>query len=166
MAAADEKIRIFGQVRGYDLKPITTIKVTVYNDIEELAHTFTGPDGRYSIQGPAGKVLTVRFDTHNSITNFDKWHPSVVANIEAKADISLDRFLMGVGFVDSETAAIDALAAYQFVLTWAHGHPDREYAESASRRLGMIKFTTRILVEVSHKLRERFLRLAQGHLEE
>jgi hypothetical protein len=154
-----ENIKIFGQVRGFDFKPIMTIKVTVYSDQEELNHVFTDAQGRYSIAGPAGQALTIRFDTHHSITNSREWHPSVVANIEANKDTSLDRFLMRVGFVESETAAVDALAAYQFAAMWG---AEREYAESAGARLGQIKFTTRTLVEISTKLRDHFSQLAKN----
>ena len=64
-AATVEKIKIFGQVRGFDFKPIMTIKVTIYNDQEELNHVFTDAQGRYSVAGPAGQALTIRFDTHH-----------------------------------------------------------------------------------------------------
>ena len=154
-------IQISGQVRGYDLSPIMTIKVTVYRDKGELDHVFTGPDGRYTIAVSAGEAISIRFDTHTTITNSREWHPSVVANIEAKSDVSLDRFLMRVGYVDSETAAVDALAAYQFAAMWTEWDPDREYAESARARLSEIKYTTRILVEISDKLRDHFAALAK-----
>jgi hypothetical protein len=158
-AATVEKIKIFGQVRGFDFKPIMTIKVTIYNDQEELNHVFTDAQGRYSVAGLAGQALTIRFDTHHSITNSREWHPSVVANMEANKDTSLDRFLMRVGFVESQTAAVDALAAYQFAAMWG---ADRDYAESASARLGQIKFTSRTLVEISTKLRDHFSELAKN----
>jgi len=49
---AGPEIRISGQVRSYDSKPIMSIKVTLYSEKEELAHVFTGPDGRYEIRRP------------------------------------------------------------------------------------------------------------------
>ena len=156
-----EQISMSGQVRGYDLKPIIRIKVTAYRDKQELAHAFTDAEGRYAIEVQAGKLMTIRFDTHPTLTNVNEWHPSVVANIEAKKDMSLDRFLMRAGFVDSETAAVDALTGYQFAAMWANEPPDRAYAASASSRLGQIKFKSSILMEICDKLRDYFSQLAR-----
>jgi hypothetical protein len=64
----------------------------------------------------------------------------VLANVDAKQDIVLDRFLLRVGAGESDTAAIDALAAYQFTAVWSNPMEwSREYAEHAVARLGMLK---------------------------
>src|SRR5436305_6101181 len=74
-----EDISIFGQVRGYDATPIAMIQVTVYRDSfesRELAHEYTDQEGKYRISVPPGTPITVRFDTHYSLTNAQEWHPS------------------------------------------------------------------------------------------
>ena len=115
-----EVISISGQVRGFNEAPIHMIRVTVYRDYE-VTHEYTNEEGRYSISLPPDSPVTVRFDTHYSLTNARKWHPSVVANIEAKEDITLNRFLLEVGHYGPDTVVVDALAAYQFSAVWNAG---------------------------------------------
>jgi hypothetical protein len=149
-----EEITISGQVRGYDRAPIHMIQVTVYRDMQQVDRVYTNEEGQYRIAVPAGDPITVRFDVHWSLTNAREWHPSVVANIDAKQDISLDRFLMRAGAGGSETAAVDALAAYQFCIMWTETDPNPEYAQHALARLSMLKLVTRVLVDNAMQLRE------------
>jgi hypothetical protein len=82
----------------------------------------------------------------------------VVANIEATKDIALDRFPMRVGMGDSETAAIDALTAYQyqFCATWTARDLNRAYAEYAAFRVSQMKLITEVLSDVQRELEEHF----------
>jgi len=162
MSAGAENIAISGQVHGYDRTPIPMIQVTVYRGTQSLDRVYTDDDGRYEVSVPAGEPITVRFDAHWSLTNARDWHPSVVANLDAKTDIVLDRFLMRVGMVDSETAAIDALTAYQFCAMWAARDSERAYAEYAALRVSQMKFTTEVLRDIQRKLEEHFRQQAQA----
>jgi hypothetical protein len=157
-AALATDISISGQVRAYDQSPIQTIQVTVYRREKMLDRVYTDQDGRYQVTVPGGDPISVRFDTHTTITNAKEWHPSVIANLDARKNISLDRFLMRVGYVDSEEAAVDALAAYQFCAMWTdrERERDRVYAEYAAARLAMIKFKSEVLRDVQRTLEEHF----------
>ncbi|MGW8959985.1 hypothetical protein [Paenibacillus sp. NPDC055715] len=108
-----KEISIYGQVHGYERTPIHMIKVCVYQDEHnEVSKTYTNEEGKYQLSVPSGTRITVRFDTHVGEETFArKWHPSVVANIEAKEDLELNRFLMLVGTTNGLTAEIDALTA-------------------------------------------------------
>jgi hypothetical protein len=156
-----EDISISGQVRGYNGTPIYMIRVTVYRDYE-VAHEYTSEDGKYRISVPQGAPITVRFDTHYSLTNAREWHPSVVADVNAKQDILLDWFLLQVGMGESDAAAIDALAAYQFSAVWNAQDSNREYAEHAAARLGMLKVPS-VLGSIYDKMRDHFTEQAQPH---
>src|ERR671939_1992323 len=92
-----EDISIYGQVRSHEGAPIFMIKISVYRDTDLIAHGYTDNDGRYSITVPAGGPITVRFDTHPTVTNSRDWHPSVVASLEAGGDVMLDCLLVKVG---------------------------------------------------------------------
>jgi hypothetical protein len=154
-----ENITISGQLRSYDLRPIFMIKVTVYRDRLNLAHVFTNEGGDYTISVPTGEPITIRFDTHYSITNAGDWHPSVVANVDATHDIVLDRFLFRVGTDEAgQTGFVDALTAYQFCAMWTADGLEPEYAESAVRRLGPFKLTTGVLQDIRQVLQEHFVR--------
>jgi hypothetical protein len=154
-----EDISIFGQVRGYDETPIHMIRVTVYRDYE-LNHEYTNEEGKYSISVPPGAPITVRFDTHYSLTNAQKWHPSVVANLDAKQDVILNRFLLEVGQYGPDMVVIDALAAYQFSAVWNAADSNPEYAKHAAARLGMMKVPS-VLGSVYTKIRDHFTEQAQ-----
>jgi hypothetical protein len=138
------------------------IAVDVYRDTRLMAHVYTDVEGKYAMSVPAGTPLTLRCDTHWSLTNAKTWHPSVVASIDAKQDIVLDRFLMRVGASDGEIASLDALTAYQFCAVWAATDPNREYADIAAFRVSQMKFSTDLLTEVQNKLEKFWLGLAQG----
>jgi hypothetical protein len=156
-----EDISISGQVRGYNRTPIHMIKVTVYRDQQYVAHVYTNEEGKYEVSTSTGEPISIRFDTHWSLTNARDWHPSVVANVDATKDIVLDRILMRVGAVESETGAIDALTAYQFCAMWTAGDSEPQYAEYAAFRVSQIKFTIEVLLDVQNKLQEHFRKQAQ-----
>jgi len=138
------------------------IKVSVYRDTRLVDYGYTNEAGKYEVSVPTGAPITVCFDTHWSLNNARDWHPSVVANMEATKDIVLDRFLMRVGMGDSETAAMDALAAYQFCATWTAREPNRAYAEYAALRVSQMKFVTEVLGDVQRTLEKHFRRQAQA----
>jgi hypothetical protein len=104
--------------------------------VQNVAHVFTNEEGKYTISVPMGEPITVRFDTHHSMTNAGDWHPSVVANVDA----------------------MHALAAYQFCAMWTTEGLEPEYAESAVRRLGPFKLTTRVLQDIRQVLQEHFVK--------
>jgi hypothetical protein len=162
MSSRAETIAISGLVRGYDRTPIHMIEVTVYRDLRVVACVYTNEEGRYEVSVTMGEAISVRFDTHWSLTNAREWHPSVVANLEATKDIVLDRFLMRVGMGASETAAIDALTAYQFCAMWTAGDPTPVYAEYTALRVSQMKFITQVLRDVQQTLEEHFRKRAQS----
>ena len=135
------------------------IRVTVYRDFE-LKHEYTNEEGKYSISVPPGAPITMRFDTHYSLTNARTWHPSVVANVDTEQDVMLNRFLLEVGQYGPDMVVIDALAAYQFSAVWNAAHPNREYAEHAAARLGMMKVPS-VLSSVYTMIRDHFTEQAQ-----
>jgi hypothetical protein len=112
-----ENITISGQLRSYDQTPIYMIKVTVYRDRHFIHHGYTNEEGRYEVSVPMGEPISVRFDTHHSLTNARDWHPSVVANVDATHDIVLNRFLFRVGTDEGgQTGFVDALTADRLLL--------------------------------------------------
>ena len=160
-----ENVSINGEVRAYDGTPINMIRVTAYRDSDpasELAREYTDGGGKYTISVPSGIPVTLRFDTHYSLTNAREWHPSVVANVDGNQDVVVNRFLLKVGRDGPYMATIDALAAYHFCAMWNGADPNREYAEHAAARLGMIKFTSSDLQEICGRLAELFRRQAQA----
>ncbi len=159
--ALAEEVSLSGRVVAYDRTPIPMIKVTVYRDRQFVARVYTDEEGKYQVSVPGGEPITVSFDTHWSLTNARTWHPSVVANVDAKRDIVLDRFLMRVGTGASETAAVDALAAYQFSALWTAQDPERGYAEHAAFRVSQMKLVTEVLRDVQRQLEEFFRKQAQ-----
>jgi hypothetical protein len=161
-SAFAEDISISGVVRTNRDVPIHMIKVTIYRDDRELLHAFTGEDGKYKVAVPKGKPVTVRFDTHWSLTNARDWHPSVVANVEATKDQSVDRILLRVGHGDDFTTFIDALSGYEFGAFWEEADPSKGYAESAVERLGMLKLRPNILIEAQRKLQDHFRERTRG----
>jgi len=158
-----ENITISGQLRSCDQTPIFMIKVTVYRDQQFVRHGYTNEEGRYEVSVPMGEPITVRFDTHYSLTNARDWHPSVVANVDATHDIVLNRFLFRVGTDEGgQTGFVDALTAYQFCAMWTAGGSEPEYAESALNRLGPFKLTTRVLEDIRQVLIEHFSKQKQA----
>jgi|GEM_PF-2878000 len=165
-----EKISIHGKVQGYDQKPIFMIQVSAWveenNSLREVDRTYTNEDGMYELSVLPGTPISVRFDTHWSITNATEWHPAVVPNIEARQDIVLNRYLMHVGTTSGVTAEIDALTAYQFCAMWTARQADREsarkYAESVVSRLSQMKVPMSEFGEFQNKLIEFFLRQAES----
>jgi hypothetical protein len=160
-----EDVSISGQVRAYNGTPIEMIRVTAYRDSDpasELERKYTDGGGKYTIVVPPGDPITLRFDTHYSLTNAREWHPSVVANVDGNQNVAVNRFLLKVGHDGPYTSTIDALAAYHFCATWNAADPNRQYAEHAAARLGMIKFTSADLQEICSKLAELFRKQAQA----
>lgn len=158
--AAD--VAIQGQVRSLDGTPIHMIKVSVYRDLQLVERDYTDAEGKYAISVPAGEPITVRFDTHPTLTNAREWHPSVVANLETENSISLDRLLLKVGTTRGETADLDALAAYQFAAMWTAARVDsgsHNYGKEAAARLSMMKFTNDALLEIQQALITYFEKL-------
>jgi hypothetical protein len=160
MSTLDQTMSISGVVRGYDGKAIEMIAVSIYRDTQLVAKEYTNGEGKYEVSVATGIPITVRFDTHWSLVNARHWHPSVVANIDARKDIVLDCVLMGVGMGVSETAAVDALTAYQFCAMWSVGDPNDAYAEHAAFRLSQMKLSTEILGDVQRLLEEHFRKQA------
>ncbi|CAM3594795.1 hypothetical protein GCM10009865_38490 [Aeromicrobium ponti] len=154
-----ETISISGQVQGFNRVPISNIKVSAYTDWEHLGHVFTDEDGKYKLSIPSNSAISVCFDTHPSLTNAKEWHPSVVANIDARQDIVLNRFLMRVGTSDGAMADLDVLAAYQFCAMWINRDTnlDKTYAEYTVFRISQMKQPLRELEEFRGKLQEYFL---------
>jgi hypothetical protein len=152
-------------VCAFDGSPVSMIRVTAYRDTSpasELTHEFTDANGNYRIAAPSGSPITLRFDTHYSLTNAREWHPSVVANTDASQDVLVNRFLLKVGTDVSYMAAIDALAAYQFCSVWNAANPNRQYSEHAAARLQMIKFTSAELQDTCRRLVDHFSEQAQS----
>ncbi|MEH7754762.1 hypothetical protein V7457_27225 [Bacillus toyonensis] len=163
-----ENISISGQVQGNDITgseriPIFNIKVSAYHDRKYVDHVFTDEQGKYQFYIPSGKPISVCFDTHWSLTNAREWHPSVVANIDVKENIVLNRFLMRVGESYGGVFDIDALTAYQFIAMWTERTEiDSTYAEYAAFRVSQLMLTLPELQEFQPKLMEFFLKKSQS----
>jgi hypothetical protein len=155
-AAFAEEVSISGIVRSIiDGKPINMIQVTIYryHEDRELTHVFTGEDGKYSVSFPDGKQpVIVRFDTHSTLTNANDWNPSVVVNVEATKNTTVDRSLLPVGAEVGYAPDIDALNGYEFAAFWEITEPDKPYAQLAARRLGFMKLGTNVLEETRNRL--------------
>jgi hypothetical protein len=150
------EISIRGEVRSYNGAPLSRIEVSVYRNAELITHGYTNDEGNYAISLSAGEPITVRFDTHWSLTNSREWHSSVVANLEAGSDILLNRSLVHVGGTEGETADIDALVAYQFAVMWIYAREvdsaSEQYATDAAFRLSQLKFTADVLITIQETL--------------
>ncbi|HEK9103638.1 hypothetical protein KFD70_25795 [Bacillus pfraonensis] len=154
-----EKISISGQVHDYDMQPIYNIKVSVYDNLQYIDHKYTDMDGKYHLSIPSGRPITVCFDTHWSLQNAKKWHPSVIANIDTKQDIVLNRFLMQTNDSTGRAADIDALSAYQFIVMWTETVKlDKIYAEYAAYRVSTLMIVRPELHEFQKKLEDFFLK--------
>jgi hypothetical protein len=174
------EISIRGKVQDYDQKPIYMIQVTAwvednYSDLREVGRTYTDEDGMYRLSPESGmhklsvlpgKPISIRFDTHWSLTNADEWHPAVIPNIDGEQDTVLNRFLMRVGTTRGSIAEIDALTAYQFCAMWATRQADRDlarkYAKTAVSRLSQMKVSLPEFNEFQQKLIEFFSKLAES----
>jgi hypothetical protein len=166
------EISIYGKVQDYDQKPIFMIQVSVWLLREnkysptEVNRAYTNEEGIYELSVMPGTPITVRFDTHWSLVNSMEWHPSVVANIDTKQDIVLNRSLMRVGTGEDDIATLDAFTAYQFCAMWTAKEKDREsartYARSAASRLSQMKMPMPEFGEFQQKLIEFFLKQAES----
>ena len=155
-------ITISGLVQSYEQRPIHIIQVTIYRNEREVKRVYTDEEGRYSASVPRGTSISVRFDVHSTLINASDWHPSVVSNINAEQDISLDRVLMAVGTGGDEFAVIDALAAYQFCAFWnsLSPSPNGAYAEYAASRVMSLKPRSELMQEIQRDLAAHFNRQA------
>lgn len=159
-----ETISISGQVQGFNRVPIFNIKVSAYSDWEHLGHAFTDENGKYQLSIPSNSTISLCFDTNPSLTNAKEWHPSVVANLDARQDIEINRFLTRVGTSDGAMADIDVLSAYQFCAMWINRDTtlDKTYAEYTSFRISQMKQPLRELEDFRGKLQEYFLSKSQS----
>lgn len=146
---------MFGQVRAIsDRSPIFMIKVSVYrSDLTEMEHVFTDEEGRYSVAIAAGETITVRFDTHHSLTNAEDWQPSVVANVVTSDAEPLDRLLLPTGQDSGAVSSMDALNGY--VIAAAVGE-SAQYAATAVKRLMMLKQPSPVLQALQQRLLDHF----------
>ncbi|MEW9576765.1 hypothetical protein U9K47_15670 [Bacillus toyonensis] len=158
-----EKISISGQVHDYNMRPIYLIKVSVHDNLQYVNHTYTNEDGIYHLSIPSGRPITICFDTHWSLINAREWHPSVVANIDTKEDIILNRFLMHVSDSTGRAADTDALTAYQFIVMWTErSELDKNYAEIAAYRVSQLMIVRPELHEIQNKLEDFFLKKSRS----
>ncbi|MFC9387080.1 carboxypeptidase-like regulatory domain-containing protein [Streptomyces venezuelae] len=135
-------------------EPIHMIKVSVYRpDLTFIDRAYTDEDGAYSVDVPAGETVTVRFDTHYSLTNADEWQPSLVTNVVADDTVPLDRRLVPRGHFADTARGIDILAA--FLVASAVEEP--EYASHAAARLNQLKQNTLFLQHIQQALLEHFM---------
>ncbi|MCS6595210.1 hypothetical protein [Bacillus cereus] len=160
-----EKISISGWVHDYDMKPIYNIKVSAYDNLQYVDHQYTDMNGKYHLSITCGKPITVCFDTHWSLKNARQWHPSVVAIIDTKQDIILDRYLMHVSDSKGRAADIDALTAYQFIVMWTERFGiEKTYAEIAAYRVSQLMVVRpEVLPEFQEKLTDFFLKKSQSN---
>ncbi|MFF3941099.1 carboxypeptidase regulatory-like domain-containing protein [Streptomyces phaeofaciens] len=149
---------MYGHVRSVtDRQPVPLIEVSVHRDGIVVDHTHTDTEGRYDLAVPAGDLVTVRFDTHPTLTNAEDWHPSVVANVVASDKVALDRYLLATGHGATEASAVDALSGYLFAAgVWSEAERNAEYARAAASRLSSLKLTSRVLQELQLRVLEHF----------
>lgn len=146
---------MFGQVRAIsDNGSIFMIKVSVYgDDLTELDHVFTDEEGRYSVAIAAGETVTVRFDTHHSLTNAEDWQPSLVANVITSDETPLDRYLLPAGQDFGAASNMDALNGFALAAAVDEGE---EYAATAVRRLTRLKQPDPVLQGLQQRLLDHF----------
>ncbi|MEU9147092.1 carboxypeptidase regulatory-like domain-containing protein [Streptomyces sp. NPDC048349] len=130
------------------------IKVSVHReDLSEIDHVFTDEEGRYSVAVAEGETVTVRFDTHHSLTNARDWQPSVVANVITSDTTPLDRCLLPTGHDFGAAWNTDALNGYVMA---AAVNEVEEYAPTAAYRLSMLKQPTPVLASLQRRLLDHF----------
>ncbi|MFD7626563.1 carboxypeptidase regulatory-like domain-containing protein [Streptomyces sp. NPDC059851] len=130
------------------------IKVSVYrSDLSEVDHVFTDEEGRYVVAVGEGETVTVRFDTHHSLTNAEKWQPSVVVNAITSDSAPLDRCLLPTGQEFGAASSMDALDGYVVAAAVNEG---AEYAATAVRRLAMLKQPSPVLQGLQQRLLKHF----------
>ncbi|MFH8504821.1 carboxypeptidase regulatory-like domain-containing protein [Streptomyces flaveolus] len=146
---------MFGQVRAIsNNSPINMIKVSVYrSDLTEIEHIFTDEEGLYSVAIAAGEMVTVRFDTHHSLTNAEDWQPSVAVNVITSDSTPLDRLLLPTGQDFGAASNMDALNGYVIAAAVGEG---KEYATTAVRRLAMLKQPSLVLQGLQQRLLDHF----------
>ncbi|MFF8267707.1 carboxypeptidase regulatory-like domain-containing protein [Streptomyces sp. NPDC016562] len=130
------------------------IKVSVYDgDLKEIDHVFTDEEGRYSVAVAEGETVTVRFDTHHSLTNARDWQPSVVTKVTTSDGTPLDRSLLPTGSGLDAATSMDALNGYMIA---AAVREAEEYAPTAVHRIGMLKQMSLVLQSLQQRLLDHF----------
>ncbi|MFB6613678.1 carboxypeptidase regulatory-like domain-containing protein [Streptomyces sp. NPDC085524] len=130
------------------------IKVSVYrSDLTEIDHVFTDEAGLYSVPIAEAETVTVRFDTHHSLTNAEDWQPSVVANAITSDSASLDRLMLPTGQDFGAASNMDALNGYVIAAAVGEG---AEYAATAVTRLAMLKQPSLVLQGLQQRLLDHF----------
>ncbi|MCX5195671.1 carboxypeptidase regulatory-like domain-containing protein [Streptomyces sp. NBC_00249] len=133
------------------------IKVSVYrSDLTEIDHVFTDEEGRYVVAVAADETVTVRFDTHHSLTNAADWQPSLVANVVTSDSTALDRCLLPAGQDFGAASNMDALNGYVIAAAVGEGE---EYAATAVKRLSMLKQPSLVLQGLQNRLLAHFSEL-------
>ncbi|MFI9150431.1 carboxypeptidase regulatory-like domain-containing protein [Streptomyces sp. NPDC053367] len=145
---------MYGHVRSTTGdEPIFMIKISVYGPgLKLIDHVYTDEDGYYSVAVAAGETVTVRFDTHHSLTNADSWQPSLITDVVTDDTVPLDRRLVPVGQFADTARGVDILAA--FLLASAVEEP--EYAAHATTRLSQLKQNTLFLQHIQAELLRHF----------
>ncbi|MFE5399290.1 carboxypeptidase regulatory-like domain-containing protein [Streptomyces sp. NPDC056568] len=134
-------------------EPIFMIKVSVHRpDLTLIDRAYTDEEGAYSVDVPAGEPVTVRFDTHHSLTNADEWQPSLATNLVPDGTVPLDRRLVPVGHFADTARGIDIIAA--FLVASAVEEP--EYAPHAVTRLSQLKQNNLFLQHIQQALLQHF----------
>ena len=142
------EVELYGKVTDIAGVPIEVLEVAAYRGGRLIAKAYTEGGGSYHLMVEEGPPICVLFDTHPTLNNAMKWHPSVVMSVEATKQTVLNRTLVNVGRTGGEQADLDALFGYQFAayameLTPKQGRHD--YAKNARGRLGMLKLTGDVL---------------------
>ncbi|GAA0268192.1 hypothetical protein GCM10010302_02400 [Streptomyces polychromogenes] len=146
---------MYGHVRSIsDDEPIAMIKVSVYRpDLTLIDHVYTDEDGYYAVAVAAGEPVAVRFDTHHSLVNAEKWQPSAVVGVITDDTVPLDRRLVPVGQFAETATGVDVLGGF---LLASAVEEDAGYAVSAAARLAQIKTNTTLLQGVQNLLLRYF----------
>jgi hypothetical protein len=156
-----QDITVSGRVTDLAEKAVPLIKVSVYRDGHLLSHGFTNEAGQYEVRLSAGSPVTVLFDTHSTLNNSGKWHPSLLANMAAKTAILLNRSLVPVGFTGGWVADVDALFGYQFVAAIIESAPKADRAgpaRTALERIQQLKLSGEVLGPMIQSLKAFFER--------
>lgn len=156
-----DKVTVHGGVYDASHTPIFMIKVRAIQQGREVERTYSDEEGNYSFEVPRA-LMTLMFDTHETLTHARDWHPSVIANIEPDVEekyVRCDRTLMRVGTAGTDESCIDALTGYMFgILLHARLPEDdyADYADVAAARVSMMKMSNHELDKIRELLREIF----------
>ena len=151
-----QNITISGTVADQNDAPIMSMVVCVYRNGKIIGRTSTDERGCYTSEAPAGSPLTLCFNPGQTITNREKYNPSVVANVPGGKDAVIDRILLEAGMDGSQETFMDAIAAYGFLAVWTNRKVETSDVSSAPLKLGMIKMTTRVVSAFQDGLSDYF----------